>query len=255
MTFAADAFAERRVLITGGSRGIGAACCRLFAASGARVAVHYHRAEDDAREVLDGLAGGGERGHLLIRANLGDRAETTELFGSIENAWDGLDVLVNNAGIWVRNPLADFDPDALEETLAVNLTGPILCAVEGLDLLRRGVEPSIVNVTSTAGQRGEADYSPYAASKGALIALTKSWAAELAPDVRVNSVAPGWVDTDLSEPAYRDGGREKIAAGIPIGRIASAEDVAAPVLFLASAAARHLTGEILNVNGGAVLCG
>ena len=78
---------------------------------------------------------------------------------------------------------------------------------------------------------------------------------ELAPEVRVNSVAPGWVDTDLSEPAYRDGGREEIAAGIPIGRIASAEDVAAPILFLASAAARHLTGEILNVNGGAVLCG
>ena len=255
MIFAADAFAGRRVLVVGGSRGIGAACCRLFSASGARVVVHYHRAEDDAREVLDGLVGGGERGHLVVRANLADRAETKALFGSIEDAWGGLDVLVNNAGIWVRNPLANFDADALEETLAVNLTGPILCAVEGLRLLRRGVEPSIVNVSSTAGQRGEADYSPYAASKGALIALTKSWAAELAPGVRVNAVAPGWVDTDMSASAYRDGGREKISADIPIGRIASPEDVAAPVLFLASDAARHLTGEILNVNGGAVLCG
>ena len=255
MTFAGNAFANRRVLVTGGSRGIGAACCRLFAASGARVAVHYHRAEGDAREVLAGLAGGSERDHLVLRADLADRAETAALFRSIEEAWTGLDVLVNNAGIWVRNPLADFDAGKLDETLAVNLTGPILCAVEGLDLLRRGVEPSIVNITSTAGQRGEAGYGPYAASKGALIALTKSWAAELAPEVRVNSVAPGWVDTDMSESAYRDGGREEIASGIPVGRIASAEDVAAPVLFLASAAARHLTGEILNVNGGAVLCG
>lgn len=255
MIFSADAFAGRRVLVTGGSRGIGAACCRLFAAGGAWVAVHYHRAEDEARKVLDGLAGAGERDHLAIRADLADRAETAALFGSIEEAWSGLDVLVNNAGIWVRNPLASFDAERLDTTLAVNLTGPILCAVEGLELLRRGVEPSIVNVSSTAGQRGEADYSPYAASKGALIALTKSWAAELAPDVRVNAVAPGWVDTDMSASAYRDGGREKISAGIPVGRIASPEDVAAPVLFLASDAARHLTGEILNVNGGAVLCG
>ena len=255
MSFAADAFAGRRVLVTGGSRGIGAACCRLFAAAGARVAVHYFRSEDGAREVLDGLAGAGERDHFTVRADLADPAQTAALFGAIEGAWKGLDVLVNNAGIWVRNPLAELDADKLEQTLAVNLTGPILCAAQGLALLRRGEDPSIVNISSTAGQRGEADYSPYAASKGAMIALTKSWAAELAPEIRVNSVAPGWVDTEMSEPAYRDGGREGIAAGIPLRRIASAEDIAAPVLFLASAAARHLTGEILNVNGGAVLCG
>jgi 3-oxoacyl-[acyl-carrier protein] reductase len=114
----------------------------------------------------------------------------------------------------------------------------------------------IVLVSSTAGQRGEAMHADYATSKGAMISLVKSLAIELAPrGVTVNSVAPGWVDTEMAAPAYDGGERERIARSIPIGHIATAEDVAAPIVFLCADQARHVTGEILNVNGGSVLCG
>jgi 3-oxoacyl-[acyl-carrier protein] reductase len=112
-----------------------------------------------------------------------------------------------------------------------------------------------VIVSSTAGQRGEAYHSDYAATKGALIALTKSLAVEYAPEMVVNCVAPGWVDTEMSSPAFTEDNRRRIAGSIPLQRIATAEDVAGPILFLCSTLARHITGEVLNVNGGSVLCG
>ena len=130
-----------------------------------------------------------------------------------------------------------------------------LAARFAIPLLSKSDNASIVNVTSTAGQRGEAGYSPYAASKGAMISATKSWAVELAPRIRVNSVAPGWVETDMTEDSLAGSGRSEIVATIPLGRVAPADDVAGPVLFLASPLARHVTGEILNVNGGSVLVG
>jgi 3-oxoacyl-[acyl-carrier protein] reductase len=115
---------------------------------------------------------------------------------------------------------------------------------------------SIVLVGSTAGQRGEAGHADYAASKGAIISLVKGVAMELAPRaITVNCVAPGWIDTEMAAVPYAEGGRARIEAGIPLGRVASAEDVAGPIVFLCSALARHITGEILNVNGGSVLCG
>ena len=114
---------------------------------------------------------------------------------------------------------------------------------------------SIVLVASTAAQRGEAFHADYAASKGAIVALTKSLAVEMAPRVRVNCVAPGWADTEMAARPYAGGGRAAIEATIPLGRVASAEDVAGPIVFLCSSLARHITGEILNVNGGSVLCG
>jgi 3-oxoacyl-[acyl-carrier protein] reductase len=139
----------------------------------------------------------------------------------------------------------------------VNVTGSFLCAHRAIPLLERSDDGNIVNLTSTAGQRGEAFYSPYAASKGAMISATKAWSTELAPRIRVNSVAPGWVDTDLSAAALRADAEQRLAIerAIPLHRIASAEDIAGPTLFLASALARHITGEILNVNGGSVLVG
>ena len=177
------------------------------------------------------------------------------LFARVGEAWGRLDVLVNNAGVWVHNPLASFDAALYEETMRINVTGPFLCARAALPLFAAAADPNIVNVTSTAGQRGEAFYSPYAASKGAMISATKAWSTELAPRVRVNSVAPGWVDTEMCDEPFAGGGKERVAAGIPLGRVASAEDIAGPVVFLASPLARHVTGEILNVNGGSVLAG
>jgi 3-oxoacyl-[acyl-carrier protein] reductase len=275
----------RRVLVTGGSRGIGAACCRLFARAGAAVLVHYQSREDCATALLaelrtsggigapsdasgerrpaggarpeggEGAAGGAgvAAPHLARRCDLRDAADVRAMFAYVAAEWGALDVLVNNAGIWVPNALADFDGGGLDETLAVNVSGSFLCAAAALPLLEVAADGNIVNLTSTAGQRGEPGYSPYAASKGAMIAATRSWAVELAPRVRVNSVAPGWVDTDMTAAALSGPARREALAGIPLGRIATPDDIAGPVVFLASPLARHITGEVLSVNGGSVL--
>lgn len=245
----------KRVLVTGGSRGIGAACCRLFAEAGASVWVHYRRERAQAEEVLRRLPGGTSTDHRASAANLAERSDVQALLKAVDEAWGVLDCVVNNAGIWGRNPLSTLDETELEETWNTNVIGPFWVARYALSLLSGRQDASIVNLTSTAGQRGEPFHSAYAASKGALIAATKSWAVELSPSVRVNSVAPGWVDTDMSAEAYSNGGLERITETIPTGRIASAEDIAGAVLFLASPLARQVTGEILNVNGGSVLCG
>lgn len=248
----------RRVLVTGGSRGIGAACCRLFARAGATVLVHYQSREDRATALLEELRGlgprlGGPPPHLVRRCELRDPADVRAMFAFVAAEWGALDVLVNNAGIWVPSPLGDFDGSVLDETLKVNVTGSFLCAAAALPLLELAADGNIVNLTSTAGQRGEAGYSSYAASKGAMIAATRSWAVELAPRVRVNSVAPGWVDTDMTAEALSGQGREEALVGIPLRRIATPDDIAGPVVFLASRLARHVTGEVLSVNGGSVL--
>jgi 3-oxoacyl-[acyl-carrier protein] reductase len=245
----------RRVLVTGGSRGIGAACCRLFARAGAAVLVHYHLQREAAYGVLEELRRISSEPHRAWGGELADPESVRRLFAEVEQEWGALDCLVNNAGIWVRNPLRGLDPAVMEETWRVNLTAPFLCAAAAVSLLDRSPDGSIVNLSSTAGQRGEANYSPYAASKGALISATKAWSTELAPRVRVNAVAPGWVDTDMSAPALRGPDRQAIEAAIPLRRVASADDIAGPVVFLASPLARHVTGEILNVNGGSVLAG
>lgn len=250
----------RRVLVTGGSRGIGAACCRLFARAGAAVLVHYQAREDRATALLEelrgpGLRAGGPPPHLVRRCDLRDPADVWAMFAFVAAEWGALDVLVNNAGTWVPSPLGDFDGAVLDETLAVNVTGSFLCAAAALPLLELAADGNIVNLTSTAGQRGEPGYSSYAASKGAMIAATRSWAVELAPRVRVNSVAPGWVDTDMTAAALSGPGRDEALAGIPLGRIATPDDIAGPIVFLASPLARHITGEVLSVNGGSVLGG
>ena len=243
------------VVVTGGSRGIGAACCRAFAQAGAAVLVHYRSAGGAAEEVLASLHPPATGKHLICQADLGEPEGVDRLFELVRKEWGSLDCLVNNAGIWEHNPLRELDADKLDETWRVNVRALFLAGRHALPLLEAAGDGSIINVSSTAGQRGEAFYSPYAASKGAVIAMTKAWSTELAPRIRVNSVAPGWVDTDLSAPAFAEGGREQIAAEIPLRRIPPAEDIAGPILFLASPLARHITGEILNVNGGSVLAG
>jgi 3-oxoacyl-[acyl-carrier protein] reductase len=244
-----------RVLVTGGSRGIGAACCRAFSQSGAAVLVHFRSAEKEAAEVLASLHPPTTGQHLSCKADLGEVEGVDALFEQVREEWGALDCLVNNAGIWQRNPLRDLDGDKLDEAWRVNVRALFLAGRHAVPLLEGAGDGSIVNVSSTAGQRGEAFHSPYAATKGAVIAMTKSWSTELAPRIRVNAVAPGWVDTDMSASAYADGGRERITAEIPLRRVPPAEDIAGPILFLASPLARHVTGEILNVNGGSVLAG
>ncbi len=243
-------------LITGASRGIGAATALKFAEAGASVIVHYHRDEAAAvRVVADCRKFGIEA--IAVQADLSRFAEVGGLFEKSLAAFGRIDVLVANAGIWKGAAIDELDEAAWQETIAVNLTSIYACCHFAAKPMKQQRGGRIITVSSTAGQRGEAFYSHYAASKGGIISFTKSLAAELGSyGITVNCVAPGWVYTDMSAAALDDKQEiEKINRAIPLGRIATADDIAGPILFLASELARHITGEILNVNGGAVLCG
>jgi 3-oxoacyl-[acyl-carrier protein] reductase len=245
----------RRAVVTGGSRGIGAATSVLLAECGADVAVHYRSRQADADAMVGRLQALGVRA-MAVAAELSDRAAVDGAFRRVVDAWGGVDVFVGNAGIWLSDDVAvrDMADERWGRTIAENIDGMFYSTRAALAAMPDGGR--IVLVSSTAGQRGEAMHADYAASKGAMISFVKSVAIEVAPrGITVNSVAPGWVDTEMCEEPFAAGGRERIMRGIPVGRIASPADIAAPIVFLCSAQARHITGEILNVNGGSVLCG
>jgi 3-oxoacyl-[acyl-carrier protein] reductase len=244
-------FTEKSVLVTGGSRGIGAACVRLFASLGARVGFTWRTGEREAR-AIEGECAGNARGW---RVDVTDDEGVARFVREAEEAWGGIDVAVANAGIWKVGAIDRMSAAEWSETLEVNLGGTWRLCREAVPALRRRGGGAIVVVSSTAGQRGEALHSHYAASKGAQISLVKSLAVECAPGIRVNAVAPGWVDTEMSAGPLDGDERAGIVAAIPLGRVATAEDIADAIAFLASDRARHVTGEILNVNGGSVLCG
>jgi 3-oxoacyl-[acyl-carrier protein] reductase len=246
---------ERVALVTGGSRGIGRAVCELLARAGARVAVSFRADSTAADEVVAAIrSSGGEA--MAVAGDIADPGQARQLIRDVLAAWQRLDILVNNAGVWEEDEAGRGDLETWDRTLAVNVRGAFLVTDSAVPHLARE-RGSIVFISSTAGQRGEARHSAYAASKGALISYTKSLAAELGPrGVRVNCVAPGWVETDLTRSTLADPTRRReIEDSIPIGRVAQPEDIAGPVLFLVSNLARHVQGEILNVNGGSVLCG
>jgi 3-oxoacyl-[acyl-carrier protein] reductase len=254
---------ERVALITGGSRGIGAETVRLFSEAGARVVFNYRQAREQA-ESLAAECGGPER-CVAIEQELSSPADGRALVASAVRAFGRLDILVANHGIWPAEdaPIAQMSEAQWRRTLAVNLDsvfGLVQAAVGQMERQpRSGAAPAghIVLISSTAGQRGEANHADYAVTKGALISLTKSLSSELAPKgILVNCVAPGWVDTDMSAAAldHPELG-PRIAAGIPVGRAASAREIAGPVLFLCTPLAGFISGEVLNVNGGAVLVG
>jgi 3-oxoacyl-[acyl-carrier protein] reductase len=241
-------------LVTGGSRGIGRAAALLLARAGADVALTFHTRANEAESAAREIRGLGRRAYVG-GGDLGDPEVVDRLLTGIRREFGALDVFVANAGVWPPEEvgLADLSVARWRRTLAANLDSVFFSTRAALGLMRAGGR--VVIVSSTAGQRGEAFHADYAATKGALIALTKSLAVEYAPDIMVNCVAPGWVDTDMSLPAFSEENRARIQQSIPLRRIASAEDVAGPILFLCSPLARHVTGEILNVNGGSVLCG
>jgi len=219
-----------RAVVTGGTRGIGAATVALFRRAGAEAIA-------------------------VAKSTHGDLADPAVCRRAAELVGGPVHALVVNHGIWIAEeaPLATMTAAQWRRTMDANLDSYFHVIQAFAPLIPDG--GSIVLVASTAGQRGEAFHADYAASKGAVIALTKSLALELAPQIRVNCVAPGWVDTDMCAEPFAGAGRAAIAAGIPLGRIAAPEDVAGPIVFLCSSLARHITGAILNVNGGSVLCG
>lgn len=246
--------AGRRLLVTGGSRGIGRAVALLAARAGADVGVTYRTRRAEAEAVAREIRALGRRAYVG-GGDLGDPARVGQLVSEVQAAFGGLDGLVVNHGVWPAAdvPLRAMAPERWRATMRTNLDAVYFVTRAALGVMTPGGR--IVMVGSTAGQRGEANHADYAATKGAMISLVKSLAIECAPEITVNCVAPGWVDTEMSATAYAGEGRDRIAAAIPLQRIATAEDVAGPVLFLLSDLARHVTGEILNVNGGSVLCG
>ena len=244
----------RAALVTGGSRGVGAATATLLARAGANVAITCRTRVQDAEAVAASIRGLGRRAHVAA-GDLTDPATVQRITSEVAAIFGRLDILVANAGTWPAEAtsLDAMDPERWRDTLAANLDAVFFTLRAAIPLMRGA--GAIVLVSSTAGQRGEADHADYAASKGAVISLTKSLAIECAPGITVNCVAPGWIDTEMSAPALGGGGRERLAGAIPLQRIATADDVAGPIVFLCSPLARHITGEILNVNGGSVLCG
>ncbi len=250
-------------LITGGSRGIGAETVRMFSEAGAKVAFSYEKARERAQALAAECAG--PQRCVALKQELGNPADGRALVAAAVAAFGRLDILVVNHGIWPTEDvsIARMADEQWRRTMGVNLDsvfGLVQAAVAQMDRqapAQGEAAGHIVLISSTAGQRGEANHADYAVTKGALISLTKSLSSELAPrGIRVNCVAPGWVATEMSAAAVGDPEMgAKIRVGIPVGRVASPREIAGPVLFLCTSLAGFISGEVLNVNGGAVLVG
>jgi 3-oxoacyl-[acyl-carrier protein] reductase len=251
-----NGLAGKRALVTGGSRGIGAAAVQLFAEYGVHVAIGYRNRKQEADALAASLRAKHGVNAIAHASDISTKAGADELVNRAADALGGLDFFVGNAGIWPTDdvPLADMTDEQWLRTMSENVNSVFYTTRAALR--RMSDNGRVVLVSSTAGQRGEAYHADYGASKGAMISFVKSIAPELCKrGITVNSVAPGWVDTDMVAPALNAGGKDRIAAAIPIGRIAVPRDIAGPIVFLCSELARHMTGEIVNVNGGSVLCG
>lgn len=249
---------DRVAVVTGGSRGIGAAIVRLFVQAGARVAFNYQRAAAEAEKLVAEC--GGTKHCVAIKADLDSSEAARLLIDTAVQHFSKLDVVVGNHGIWPPHdaPIDQMTDRQWRSTMAINVDSLFGLVKYGVAQMKKQRSPGhVVLISSTAGQRGEAFHCDYAASKGAIISMVKGLSTELAPHkIYVNCVAPGWVETDMAAPALHDPEISKrVFAAIPLGRAGKPEEIAASVLFLCTAHAGFITGEILNVNGGAVLVG
>lgn len=245
---------DRNALVTGASRGIGSAVADALAGAGANVAIHYRDDEAAAKKVARRVAKH-ERESVLLRANMASAQDIWQMFDLYDQKFGTLDLVVCNAGIWRRAPIDKVSEEEVREMFAVNLEGVIhTCRMAATRMMRQGRGGSIVLIGSTAGTRGEPYHAHYAASKGAIVALGQSLAVELADHkIRVNTVSPGWVNTDMTREALDGADGDRIRDSIPLGDAGSARDVAGPVLFLLSDLASYMTGATVDVNGGSVL--
>jgi 3-oxoacyl-[acyl-carrier protein] reductase len=249
---------DRVAVVTGGSRGIGAAIVRLFVQAGARVLFNYQKAKAEAERLVQEC--GGKEHCSAVAADLSSSAAGGGLIRAAVEHFGRVDIVVGNHGVW---PSQDVSVDQMSDkqwssTLAVNLDSIFGLVKQGVaEMKKQGQGGHVVLISSTAGQRGEAFHCDYAASKGAVISMVKGLSTELARDgIYVNCVAPGWVETDMAAPALKDPeiGR-RVFSTIPLGRVGRPEEIAATVLFLCTAYAGFITGEVVNANGGAVLAG
>ncbi|HYV13479.1 MAG TPA: 3-oxoacyl-ACP reductase family protein [Pyrinomonadaceae bacterium] len=248
--------ADRIAIVTGGSRGIGKAVVELLASCGAHVVVNYVRDAEAAGATVNLAQSHGVKA-MAIQADVSQLDQAERLVQETVEHFGRVDFLICNAGIWVGAGVESISEELWNKTLDINLKGTWSVCRAAVPQMKQQRFGRIVIVSSTAGQRGEANVSNYAASKGGQIAFTKSLAPELGSfGITVNSVAPGWVETEMTADVFADPvQRESIGKGIPLGRAATPEEIAGPIVFLCSEWAGHITGEVLNVNGGSVLCG
>ncbi len=248
-------FTGKTAIVTGSSRGVGRATALRLAEGGANVVINYLTSEEKAAEVVElckkkGVEAFAVRGDVSIWADASNIAkQALETFGRI-------DLLVCNAGVWEGAPIEEMTEETWNKVINTNLKSAWAMSKCCVPAMRKQDNAAIVLVSSTAGQGGEANYTNYGASKGGQIAFTKGLATELAPKIRVNCVAPGWIETAMVRPVFKDEAyKQSVLDSIPLNRVASSDDVALSICWLLSGWSRHITGEILNVNGGAVLCG
>jgi len=236
--------ASKRVAITGGASGIGAATVARFLEEGAHVAVL-----DRSREGLDAI----RETHPQIQtleADVTEPASIDAVFALLDHLWGGLDILINNAGISVRHPFLEIEPETWREVIGVNLTGVFLVARAAARRMLAGGGGVILNMGSTNGIVGYPYYADYNASKAGVIELTRSMALELAPTIRVNAVCPGFILTPMQEAEYTAQMLQEFEAKVPLRRVGSPDEVSALFAFLASDDARFITGQTLVIDGG-----
>ena len=245
-------FQGKTAVVTGGTRGIGLAVSRILFNAGANVVASYSKNREAAKALKAECPG-----VVTVAGDLGDESVAVALVDTAYREFGAVDVLVNNAGIWNYLAAGSFQVDVWDHMVRNNLRSVYLVTDYLVSRwLKEGAKGRIVHVASTAGQRGEAEHAHYAATKGAIISYTKSLSSELAPKgIITNCVAPGWVDTDMNTEVFAGTGKDAVAAGIPLGHVPTAEEIAWPIVFMASELASAITGEILNANGGSVLCG
>lgn len=251
--------AGKVALITGGSRGIGAATVKMFCAAGAKVVFNYQKARDAAERIVTDC---GAQVCSAVQQELSSAEDAKRLVDSSVKKFGRVDCLVVNHGIWPADdlPVDQMSDEHWQRTISINLDSVFGLIKYGVAQMKGqgrsgGVAGRLVLVSSTAGQRGEAFHCDYAASKGAVISMVRGLSTELARDgIYVNCVAPGWVETDMSAPALQAAKtRDRVFATIPLGRVGKPEEIAAPILFLCTEHAGFMTGSIVSVNGGAVL--
>lgn len=248
-------FAGKTAIVTGASRGVGRATALRLAEGGANVVVNY--LSNDA-EAFDTVRLCEEKGveAIAVQADVSEILQAQMIAKHALDKFGRIDLLVCNAGVWDGAPIEEMSEELWNKVINTNLKSAWAMTKACVPAMKKQASSAIVMVSSTSGQRGEANYSNYSASKGGQISFTKALATELAPKIRVNAVAPGWIETAMVRPVFEDKAYEQsVIDSIPLKRIATTDDIALSICFLLSDWSRHITGEILNINGGSVLCG
>lgn len=248
-------FSGKTAIVTGSSRGVGRATALRLAEGGANVVVNYLSNEAEAIETVRECEANGVEA-IAVRGDVSEFLDAQKIAKAAVERFGRIDLLVCNAGVWEGAPIEEMSEEVWNKVINTNLKSAWAMTKSCVPSMKKQERGAIVMVSSTSGQRGEANYSNYSASKGGMISFTKALASELCPKIRVNCVAPGWIETAMVRPVFEDEEyKQRVLKSIPLNRMATTDDVALSICFLLSDWSRHITGEIVNINGGAVLCG